>query len=83
MTKLLISVDPSSTDPDYLTADLITVDLINQDNDVDYDNDGLHEVYDNCPLEFNPDQLDLDGDGIGDICDADIDGDGVTNVQRT
>ena len=83
LTKLLISVDPSSTDPDYLTADLITVDLINQDNDVDYDNDGLHEVYDNCPLEFNPDQIDLDGDGIGDICDADIDGDGVTNIQES
>ena len=82
LTNLLISVDPSSTDPDYLTADLITIDLINQDNDVDYDNDGLHEVYDNCPFEFNPDQIDLDEDGIGDICDADIDGDGVTNIQE-
>ncbi|MEC7173333.1 MAG: gliding motility-associated C-terminal domain-containing protein [Bacteroidota bacterium] len=82
LTNLLISVDPSSTDPDYLTADLITIDLINQDNDVDYDNDGLHEVYDNCPFEFNPDQIDLDEDGNGDICDADIDGDGVTNIQE-
>ena len=81
-TSVLISVDPSTPDTDYLTADYITLDLTNQDNDVDFDNDGLHERYDNCPLDFNPEQEDLDGDGIGDLCDPDIDGDGVTNVQE-
>ena len=34
---------------------------------------------DNCPGDFNPEQEDLDGDDIGDICDTDIDGDGVLN----
>ncbi len=34
---------------------------------------------DNCPEEFNPDQEDLDGDGEGDRCDRDLDGDGVDN----
>ena len=32
---------------------------------------------DNCPLVFNPDQADANGNGIGDLCDLDSDGDGV------
>jgi hypothetical protein len=34
---------------------------------------------DNCPVVANSDQADLDGDGTGDACDDDIDGDGVLN----
>ena len=41
--------------------------------------DGIPDLLDNCPLEENPDQEDLDGDGRGDLCDPDIDGDGIPN----
>jgi len=36
----------------------------------DRDKDGVADQYDNCPSVVNPDQLDSDGDGIGDVCDA-------------
>ena len=47
----------------------------------DTDNDGVVNDADNCPLTFNPDQSDIDNDGIGDICDNDIDGDGFLNEE--
>ena len=37
---------------------------------VDTDSDGVPDDSDNCPLICNADQLDADGDGIGDVCDA-------------
>jgi hypothetical protein len=38
----------------------------------DADCDGKLNKNDNCPLVFNPDQKDIDGDEIGDTCDADL-----------
>jgi hypothetical protein len=43
----------------------------------DGDHDGVIDESDNCPLLPNPNQLDSDGDEIGDICDPDDDGDGI------
>ncbi|MDP6361922.1 MAG: thrombospondin type 3 repeat-containing protein, partial [Candidatus Poseidoniaceae archaeon] len=48
-------------------------------NTLDTDYDGVIDILDNCPLIGNPSQTDYDEDGIGDGCDPDIDGDGMTN----
>jgi hypothetical protein len=42
----------------------------------DQDGDGVSNEDDNCDLFINPDQIDTDGDGQGDACDADADNDG-------
>jgi hypothetical protein len=38
----------------------------------DSDGDGIIDSQDNCPDTYNPGQEDTDGDGIGDVCDAEI-----------
>jgi len=35
----------------------------------DFDDDGVEDAQDNCPFNFNPDQVDGDADGFGDACD--------------
>ncbi len=35
----------------------------------DFDDDGWEDNADNAPFDFNPDQLDTDGDGFGDVVD--------------
>ncbi len=49
----------------------------------DNDFDGVPNDEDNCIVNPNPDQMDFEGDGIGDVCDDDIDGDGMPNDFET
>ncbi|NND61420.1 MAG: peptidoglycan DD-metalloendopeptidase family protein [Gammaproteobacteria bacterium] len=43
------------------------------------DNDGFMDHLDNCMTVANPSQLDSNGDGYGNACDADINDDGIVN----
>jgi hypothetical protein len=45
----------------------------------DGDADGAVDIRDNCTLVANADQRDTDGDGFGNRCDADFDGDCTIN----
>lgn len=39
---------------------------------IDSDQDGIADADDNCPSDYNPKQVDLDEDGIGDVCDGHV-----------
>lgn len=70
--------------------DAVTVEVGAAPGD-DTDGDGVANAVDNCPSIANPNQGDLDADGIGDACDApvevpddtvaDTDGDGVVDAE--
>jgi hypothetical protein len=47
----------------------------------DADGDGRCGSADNCPALANPNQADLDRDGLGDACDLDRDGDGTPDAS--
>ena len=49
-------------------------------NYADNDSDGFYDLIDNCPLISNPDQSDINSDGIGDMC-SDIDNDGIIDAE--
>jgi hypothetical protein len=45
----------------------------------DTDRDHIKDHVDNCPSSYNPYQGDEDSDGIGDMCDIDLDGNGIAD----
>ncbi|PHN98737.1 hypothetical protein CSC81_04375 [Tenacibaculum discolor] len=51
-------------------SDDLDNDLIADVCDDDIDGDGVLNINDNCPTTSNPDQKDLDKNGIGDVCDS-------------
>ena len=55
-------------------ADLDAVAVINT-SATDSDGDHIVDYWDNCPQSWNDNQYDTDGDGYGNMCDCDINGD--------
>lgn len=47
---------------------------------VDSDGDGVDDSVDNCSTVANPNQIDSNGDGFGNLCDADLNDDLIVNV---
>ena len=43
---------------------------------------GISDEYDNCPFAANTDQMNNDGDDIGDECDVDDDNDGGFSLLK-
>ncbi|MFT7898778.1 PKD domain-containing protein [Tenacibaculum ascidiaceicola] len=79
--EAVVTFTASDLDNDYI-ADIC---------DEDIDGDGVLNENDNCPTTSNPDQKDLDQNGIGDICDrGDLkvskgfspNGDGINDVFK-
>ncbi|MBL8919184.1 MAG: thrombospondin type 3 repeat-containing protein [Myxococcaceae bacterium] len=62
-----------------LVASAQNVDLPGQTCRRDSDSDGIWDHLDNCPLAANTNNADLDRDGIGDVCDLDVDADGLND----
>jgi len=71
---LIDAVESSVIDDD---ADGIPNYLDGPGDEGDLDGDGFANKNDNCPNIINPDQIDSDGDEIGNFCDPDDDNDGT------
>jgi len=62
-----------------LISSATNVDLPGQNCKRDSDTDGIFDHVDNCPSVKNSNNADVDRDGIGDVCDLDMDGDGIND----
>ena len=80
-TSIAFSIGDTCNDGNPNTAmDTITMSCMCIGTLIDTDGDGVTDGEDNCPSIANTDQVDFDGDGIGDICDSDDDNDGVLDM---
>jgi predicted flap endonuclease-1-like 5' DNA nuclease len=60
-------------------CDIGAHELTAHENGLDDDDDGAGNATDNCRAVANRNQRDTDGDGYGNVCDADLNQDGVVN----
>lgn len=68
-----------SRDTNSISGRVISLSCLPAAAGLDADADGVSDIIDNCREAENADQSDLDGDGYGDACDPDIDGDSISN----
>lgn len=66
MTDGRVIIEVIAPNEPYLAFDYALLDI---DKIADCDSDGIPDTFDNCPCTSNPDQVDLDGDQVGDVCD--------------
>ena len=74
MDALTLDIQSDRNWTDFFTT--YTIIIEGEPAVVDSDGDGIPDQTDNCPTLPNPDQLDMDGDDTGDVCDTDDDNDG-------
>lgn len=74
-----------STSPTVYADDTATVyvEVVDPLTNPDADGDGVADRVDNCTQRANYNQCDSDGDGYGNRCDGDLDGNNATNAQDT
>ncbi|MEM9388306.1 MAG: hypothetical protein AAGA68_24860 [Pseudomonadota bacterium] len=65
---------------DAAAADAGAVYMLSVSDPLDSDGDGVLDDRDNCTTTMNPNQRDSNGDGYGNVCDADLDDSGRVTV---
>ncbi len=60
---------------------LFLADATTETQNLDADDDQVQDTSDNCPYVVNEDQLNTDGDSLGNACDPDDDNDGFADIK--
>ena len=76
--RIVFHSDPAVTQEGVVIDDFVVEGFQDDDDD---DNDGILDINDNCPLIGNADQLNTDGDSLGNVCDNDDDNDGIIDTE--
>ena len=81
LVKILLDRDGDGLADFYEDKNLNGVADVGESDPLQYDTDGdgWKDGIDNCSLKTNADQRDTDGDGFGNVCDPDLNNDGIVN----